>query len=903
MNIFSNIKYLLNGVDIDSLNKKIADLESSLRKVKDENVKKICEITRLEQKTETLSMELVREQNEVSMVENKLKETQEEIKNKENRISILNEEKVQLQEAFSKVQEESSVLLKKIEELQIIINRSETINTRNIAEIGELKTENERLKIELERKCEEVEQANATLGELTISTKGNESTIENLRAQLDVESKTKDSLMATINALQSKNDILQSQADSLQTSYDNLRSEYENLKNDNRQPFGGEIEVQISQTPIKDNSNESNKSFTDINGNKDVDCDSNVDIVNVRGIDKEKNTLQQDEKNGCSLELTQNGSDSISKINPTFPDEASIGCDVNDVLITGDDASDLKNMEQSSDVALKPSNKHPETLIEDSIEAETETKDENNNGTTVEKDGKSDVSADDAFEDDDDVLDDDSLPYIYDYGLIPAGKLSIPEVYDVKEGKSIKAREFFSQNENELILWRRNLQEEYLTGRARFICPECKQPVKISGHKLARGRVCYFAHFKDSDDCPYKTGTNRTKEEIERQKYSLVQESERHKRLKAAIASALEGEMSRSMGVVNVECEKRINSDIPYLNWRRPDIYAEYNGRRYVFELQLSTTFVSVIVDRDIFYRLNDYNIIWIFNFEDNQEYVNLHNLMCKDIYYANKRNIFIFDNDAEEKSKEKGELVLKCRWLDENGVWSNDKYVTLEMFLYDEETHKPFIVDADKAYLEKFPEYVERRKQLEHSREYLLMALLERQREEEERERKKAEERSNLQQKLLNDGKTVERFRSGTKFGYQYEGTTILPAKYTSAEDIREDGYAQVGFNRKIGLVRKDGKEVVPVEYKNINLINRHGVIMAIYKRVDLWLGDERFVLCDKYNDKEEDIIKEEKDGMTKYILQIKTYDYTYTSSYYGNHPICHKNGRGIQKLHFSLS
>ena len=43
---------------------------------------------------------------------------------------------------------------------------------------------------------------------------------------------------------------------------------------------------------------------------------------------------------------------------------------------------------------------------------------------------------------------------------------------------------------------------------------------------------------------------------------------------------------------------------------------------------------------------INDYNIIWVFNFEDNEEYVNLHNLMCKDIYYANKRNVFIFDSD-----------------------------------------------------------------------------------------------------------------------------------------------------------------------------------------------------------------------------------------------------------------
>ncbi len=504
----------------------------------------------------------------------------------------------------------------------------------------------------------------------------------------------------------------------------------------------------------------------------------------------------------------------------------------------------------------------------------------------------------DDSEDEDDVLKDESLPFVYDYGLLPAGKLSIPEVYDIKEEKIINARDFFSQNENELILWRRNLQEEYFMGRARFICPECKQPVKISGHKLVRGRVCFFSHFKDSDACTYKTCTNRTKEEIEGLKYSLVQESERHKRLKSVIASALQGDKSRAMGVENVECEKRINSDIPYLKWRRPDVYAEYNGRKYVFELQLSTTFVSVIVDRDIFYRLNDYNIIWIFNFEDNEEYVNLYNLMCKDIYYANKRNVFIFDADAEEKSKEKGELVLKCRWLDENGVWSQDKYVTLEMFQYDEEYHKPFIFDADKVYLEKYPQYIERRKQLEHSREDLLKALMERQKHEEELEQRRDKERANLQLELLKTDKCVERFRSGTKYGYQYEGTIFIPAKYTSAEVIGENGYAQVGFNRKIGLVRKDGKEIVPVAYRNIDVINhQHGIIMAKYKQIDLWLGDEQFTLKNEFDDKEQTIIKEEENGKINFILQTNTYSYSYSQSYYGNHPICHKNFSGHSK------
>ena len=387
--------------------------------------------------------------------------------------------------------------------------------------------------------------------------------------------------------------------------------------------------------------------------------------------------------------------------------------------------------------------------------------------------------------DEDNAFKDDSTETFYDTSFIPAKKLSIPEVYDTKENKIIDSKQFLSQHENELINYRRSIQEDYEAGHVRFICPECKQPVKLSGHKLARGRVCFFAHFKDSENCPYKTGTNRSKEEIERQKYSLVQESERHKYLKSAISSALEGETSKAMGVKNVECEKTIKSDIPYLKWRRPDIYAEYNGHKFVFELQLSTTFISVIVERDIFYRLNKYDIIWVFNFEDNGQYVNLSNLMCKDIYYANKRNIFIFDKEAKEESEEKGQLVLKCRWLDENGIWSPEKYVTLDMLKYDEENHKPFIYDADKAFLQKHPELIENRKRFEHTSEELFNGLMEHQKREEEQRQKDDDERTKLQRDLFNSNEIVELYQRGTKYGYKYKDKTIIPAKYTSAEDI----------------------------------------------------------------------------------------------------------------------
>ena len=1019
MSIISTIKYIISGVDIDSLNNTIAQLESSLKRVKDDNARKNVEVYRLENRVEILNEDLIREENKVSIAESKLKEIdtlssklseseervtslasqntvlletqksltkeneslQAKINRREEKISNLQVENDKLQEEITKKQEESSLLVQKSEDLQSTIEKNEENNSKNVAEIERLNAEIEKTRKELEQEREAVELANKKFDEInvlysklqkdsadekkTLSSKiyeseelckTLESEIESLRktnADLidsntllesekkdqsekiillekdnsDKSAKLKESeekvtkLLNETEELQKNEHIFLSKVDKLESQLHNANEKIIELSSANEKntltPNDDESKIEVKDE--KENTIEDNKSEDD---NDDVEITVAEDSVNslphedkvVDSVGLAQNNDETNEKTDINEHNKVNDENIIDEIvdesnkddtnnvindkeeKQEFPSETTDDTDDND------DKPEDGIIENSDDVIDEGDNQENPSETTDDVVDEEKSEDGiiENSDDVIDEVYNQEIPSEttDDTVDEDDITEDDSLPYVYDYGLIPAEKLSIPEVYDVKEEKIINSRDFFSQNENELILWRRNLQEEYLMGHARFICPECKQPVKISGHKLLRGRVCYFAHFKDSDDCPYKTGTNRTKEEIERLKYALVQESERHKRLKSVIATALQGEKSREMGVDNVECEKRINSDIPYLKWRRPDVYAEYNGRKYVFELQLSTTFVSVIVDRDIFYRLNDYNIIWIFNFEDNEEYVNLYNLMCKDIYYANKRNVFIFDADAEEKSKEKGELVLKCRWLDENGVWSPDKYVTLEMFQYDEEYHKPFIFDADKAYLEKYPEYVERRKQLENSREYLLKALMERQKHEEELEKRRDEERTNLQLELLNNDKSVERFRSGTKYGYQFDGTTILPAKYTSADAIGENGYAQVGFNRKIGLVRKDGKEIVPVEYRKIDVINnRHGIVMAQYKPIDLWLGDEHFTLRSEFDEKEQTIIKEDETGKTNYILQTNTYNYSYSQSYYGDHPICHKNFSGHSK------
>lgn len=943
MAFLSNIQHLLKGVDIDDLmeeiqflNKELSSSKKELSNYSTSMTERYREIASLKQLNTSLSEDVSREKNKYSLLEDKtndLNKTITDLKKENESLEAsqqeLNNEYERITKSNASLNGKNLALTNRIKLLEERITQLESIQTGLQTELSErdakismIGANYDKLQSDYNNTKEQLEEANRTIesekstkkvleenkallqeGNRILSEKfyslqvaADELTRENNRLKED-SAKAKEKIALLIEENTSK----ESEKTALYEEIDKHKAENETLQQkiqefvaekEELSPYMYLVEEKKEQEAIE-------SAIKEARENLQKSLDSAMSILSTITHEEVKNSLEDAIKSSrelvdsvdCTLEELNDSKESLFSASEAAEEQERnlIEQEEAERLIKKKVEEERKRKEQEEAERLRREEEEAERKCKEQEEAEKKRKEEEERLKAIS------VNTDETI---DEAFDDDTLPNIYDIGLIPAEKLSIPEVYDVKEERIVNARDFFSQHESELILWRRNLQEEYLMGHARFICPECKQPVKISGHKLQRGRVCYFAHFKDSDDCPYKTGTNRTKEEIERLKYSLVQESERHKRLKAAIASALEGEKSKSMGVGNVECEKRINSEIPYLKWRRPDVYAEYNGRKYVFELQLSTTFVSVIVDRDIFYRLNDYNIIWVFNFEDNKEYVSLHNLMCKDIYYANKRNVFIFDAEAEELSKERGELVLKCRWLDENGAWSTDEFVTLDKFQYDEESHKPFIIDADKAYLEKHPEYVERRKQLENSREDLLKALMERQKHEEELEKRRDAERTNLQLELLNTDKRVERFRSGTKYGYHFEGTTILPAKYTSAEIIGENGYAQVGFNRKIGLVRKDGKEIVPVEYRNIDIINsQHGIVMASYKQVDLWLGDEHFSLRSEYDDKEQSIIKEEENGKTNYILQTNTYSYSYSRSYYGDHPICHKNWSGHSK------
>jgi len=459
-------------------------------------------------------------------------------------------------------------------------------------------------------------------------------------------------------------------------------------------------------------------------------------------------------------------------------------------------------------------------------------------------------------------------------------KRTIDTVIDIETDKKIYAKSFFAQPEGVIFKMRTELEKAIYLHRPKYVCKYCGQMVKISGRKTERGMARFFSHLRDSDDCDYKTTTGRTRREINREKFARCNEGERHKFLKAEIAKYLE----KTEGVTDVRTENTVKGNHPILRWRRPDVIANYRGQEVVFELQLSTTFVSVIAERDMFYRLNKKHIIWVSNFDEQGEHVDLTNMMVKDIYYNNRLNIFIFDIDAQRESEKNGELMLKCNWLKPDGDWEypngntsdklGGKFVRVSELTFDS-TYKPYYVDAEQAYYAAHPEFKLKVADIEEENKEIL-AELDRQWEEDlkrgEAEQQKAEERI---QEIIEDNeidgdiKSTKKYiiaqRSGLYGLVTYDGLIRMPfiydeikahrgwyeGKRDSAIEIFDSNYELIDTDiRRIEKLGDTNKKYVKVNGDDwlwgIMDNNAQPITRSIYSKVDIWSLDKFIAIRD---------------------------------------------------------
>ncbi len=171
----------------------------------------------------------------------------------------------------------------------------------------------------------------------------------------------------------------------------------------------------------------------------------------------------------------------------------------------------------------------------------------------------------------------------------------------------------------------------------------------------------------------------------------MIKESSRHKELKNKIGNLLK--VTKGVEVDSICIDNKFidrNGEK-----RKPDVFCEYNGKKIVFEIQLSQLSLSYILSRQNFYRENGFYLIWILDSVDFSKKDNLN----RDIKYQNRnQNLFYLD----EKSDKQLKLICKYKkvWRNKNNFLQEKWYehsIFLDKLKFDTENFQVFFYNYEQ--------------------------------------------------------------------------------------------------------------------------------------------------------------------------------------------------------------
>lgn len=268
-------------------------------------------------------------------------------------------------------------------------------------------------------------------------------------------------------------------------------------------------------------------------------------------------------------------------------------------------------------------------------------------------------------------------------------------------GERIAAVSLLTMEEEEFRALRRR---SILATRARkkdaavelfLTCAFCEVPVYLIHRQLQSSGRPENRHFRHAwrSHCPWHSAADFSPEQIMALKFHGQKEGPVHLALKGAMATALRSDPDTS----NVHTERVHLGQALRGEWKKPDVSCDWRGKHLVLELQLSYAFLSEVIKRDRFYQAEGAHILWIF--ADSS----LDRAVVRDEVYYNKRNLFVFDDEARVESKQRGRLVLHCFYQKPERSRSGevldqveDKFVELADLNFD--GFRPYFFDYDAA-------------------------------------------------------------------------------------------------------------------------------------------------------------------------------------------------------------
>lgn len=230
---------------------------------------------------------------------------------------------------------------------------------------------------------------------------------------------------------------------------------------------------------------------------------------------------------------------------------------------------------------------------------------------------------------------------------------TVERAIDLETDRRYEASELLAMSGQEFADLRRaamvnRLERKKGNASPKLVCAICKKPLYLSRYIRDQGNR-WFSHDGAAPDCPWYE-KNKLSADIRRALlYRGAQEGAEHIRIKHFLATWLECEP----GVSDVNQEMVTLGQILKGEWKRPDVQCLLNGKRVVFEIQLSYTFLSDVIRRDEFYKREGIFIIWVFN------NVDLRRAVVQDEIFHNHRNLFALDSHATKATESSNRLTF----------------------------------------------------------------------------------------------------------------------------------------------------------------------------------------------------------------------------------------------------
>lgn len=228
----------------------------------------------------------------------------------------------------------------------------------------------------------------------------------------------------------------------------------------------------------------------------------------------------------------------------------------------------------------------------------------------------------------------------------------ITQVMCAETGQHRLVRDVLGKDITELMNLRMQVRMRMQTDPV-YRCSICGVAVHVCSS--ATKRRFFFKHREQDGSCPANTSGGLNQNEIDARKYNGAKESKLHVRMKDWITQCL----ALDPRFDSVRQEARWKGALPS-QWRKPDITAHYGSMPVAFEIQLSTTPLSVIAARRIFYQAEGALLFWIFA-EFEQDY---RRLTEDDIFFSNNLNAFVVNQKTVKASIEAQEFLVECVWV-----------------------------------------------------------------------------------------------------------------------------------------------------------------------------------------------------------------------------------------------